>query len=413
MNFPYLIRVVGDCNTSGHGYAMRGLISAMEAVGIEPEQIDILPWPIYEGELVNDWFYRQYMCARKRPLFRGSNHVNLMVVHPPELARFWTAGWYNIAAVTWETDRLPKATFKTPEGANRTIVETLNRCEEVWVPSESVKRVFVRDGVEKPVFVIPHALPRELLDRPIKTKPPVVAPELHPYVGPERHRDKSPVCFYYVGSWDDRKNVTGLLRAYFETGWSPADPVELVLHTVPSNRTRGAKEAHAFLSQSCFEELRQALPDPYSAPIVHLLTEPKPYSWICDLHERNHVFITATRGEGFCLPVWEALAIGNMVIATQGAVDGTYTYPVPSEIRPITPMPNVVGYELGQKWYEPKPEELVSAFKHAFDRVQAGDVPIWHDIAQRVRDQVSPAGVGKLVGERLEAARKTMDATGW
>jgi len=412
--FPYLIRYVGDCNASGHGYAMRGNIAALLTLGIPEEQIDILPWPVGTG-MTHDWFYNRFLCARERPLFHGSNHLNIINTHLPDVGRFWTAGWYNVVVAAWETNALPKGTFATGHGKSETVVASLNKCDEIWATTERVGLTLKQSGVTIPIFIIPHALQPELLDTPVKEVQPDFAPKLHPYVGPEDLKHTTPVLFYYVGGWNDRKNVHGLLQAYFATGWTPADPVELVIHSVASGGDMEAQKAHAFITQTQFAALRDSLPSPYDAPIVRVLTDQKPYSWVCKLHQINHVFITATRGEGFCLPAWEAAAAGNMVVLPQDAVPPiTCSYNVPTELRPITAMPEVQGYELGQHWWESRVEDMTKAFRQAFDDIRNGEKHMQiQNAARHVRDELSPVAVGKRIKARLMEIKNTMDGSGW
>lgn len=412
--FPYNIRYVGDCSASGHGYAMRGNLAVLQELGIGPEQIDILPWPIYR-DVPEDWFYQRFLCARDRPLFKGQQHLNIINTHLPDVGRFWTAGWYNVVVAAWETSQLPSASFPCGGIGNAPVAEAINKCDEVWATTERVKTTLVAGGVTIPIYVIPHALQPQLLETPPKDVEPDFAPELHPYMGPEDLAHTTPVLFYYVGGWNARKNVRTLLEAYFNTGWTPIDPVELVIHSVAGSVDEQARQAHAFVTQSEFAALRDSLPNHLDAPIVRVLTEPKSYSWICKLHAANHVFITATRGEGFCLPAWEAAAVGNRVIVPAGAlgVDVPGAVEVPTTRTRITPMPEAQGYELGQKWWDVDVDDLTQAFKTAFDDVRANGC---YDAAsaQLVRAMLAPDGeVAKLIEARLSAIKKVLDGSGW
>lgn len=360
--FPYPIRYVGDCGISGRGYSMRGNLAALREVGITEEQIDVMPWPP-SMSLQRDWFYDRFLRLRDRPSFVDTPKVNIIDVRLTDVGQFWTAGWYNVVVADWDTDRLPED-----------VVEAINRCDEVWTASENVIWTLRQSGVELPALVIPPALQPELLETPPKHVAPDIAPEVHPHVGPHEFKHTAPVYFYYIGDWSERTNVDGLLQAYVATGWRRDDPVELLIHS-PGHRRR------------------IALLD--GAPIARVLTTLKSYSWVCKLHQMNHVFVTATRADGFCLPAWEAAAVGNLVIVPEDALEtppGALTY----ETR-LT----AAGAPPGQKWWEPDLDDLTRQFRVAFDLIRAGWLGT--DWAVAARKQVSPGAVGERLKERLVA----------
>jgi len=382
--FPYPIRYIGDCGISGRGYSMRGYLAALRTIGVTEEQIDIMPWP--PANPPEDWLHACYLCARDKPSFSGLRRLNVIDVALLAAGRFWTKDWYNIVVASWSTDRLPDD-----------VVSPINRCDEVWAVSEQVQQTLLQAGVEKPIYVIPHALQPELLETPPKEVAPDIAPRVHPNIGPHEYKHTSPVCFYYVGSWDERKNVRdGLLQAYFNTGWTSSDPVELVIHSpAPSGRD---VVAHDKLLHEQLDWLRGQQPQPFDAPVVHLSTRPRPYSWICKLHAINHVFVTATRGEGFCLPAWEAAAAGNLVVVPADAVEtppGALTYW--SQLTDVPGRP-------GQKWWDPNLEDLTRQLRVAFQLVRSGSTVA--ELAHQARARVSPVAVGELLRERLTAIKE-------
>jgi hypothetical protein len=354
--FPYPIRYVGDCGISGYGYAMRGVLAALRGIGVTEEQIDIMPWRPAMS-LQQDWLYERFLYARERPSFAKGQRVNIIGTPLQEVAHFWTAGWHNVVVADCKTNG------PLPEG----VAAAINRCDEVWAATEHTRWTLLQAGVEVPVHVVPYALQPELLETPPKVVAPDIAPEVHPYIGPHEFKHTSPVCFYYIG----RQNIDGLLQAYFNTGWTDTDPVELIIHN-PRSVVK--------------------LPERDGAPIVRLLAVPKTYHWICKLHQMNHVFVTATRGSGFCLPAWEAAAVGNLVVVPQDALEtppGAVTY----------------GSKLiaGSYDWEPDLEDLTLRFKVAFDLIRSGWLGT--DWAIAARKQVSPGVVGELLKERLTAIK--------
>lgn len=393
------IRLIGDTNPgTGYNNALRGLVRALEQLGYSPANLHVIGAVMsmhYQNldESDGDWLF-PYIYGD----WSGDDQINIVHLYPPMVGPYWTPlnGRVNIAYCAWETDQLPKATYQK-DGATRTCIDDLNLYDQVWVPSKFLVEVFRRSGVTKPIHVVPHALQPELLARPIK--PAAV------YEGARR--------FYYTGSWNDRKNPRGLLRAYFATNWTPVD-ASLLLHVTPHTRDLAAVEAHAFIAKEQVKQLVEAYPGISAG--FGLLTTPRPYSWVLDFHTQNDVFVTASRGEGFCLPALEALAMGSGVIgsgpwaedlaAAIGELRVGALYIVPSQKVEITPMPECRGYELDQQWWEPSREAFTGSFLGA---------PIVGrpEVAQRVRDLFSPTAISRIVAERLEEANEMLQRTGW
>lgn len=362
--FPYPIRYVGDCGISSRGYSMRGNLAALHEVGIRRDQIDIMPWPATMS-LQEDWFFDRFLRSRDdRPDFdQDARRVNIVDVRLPDVRGLWTKNWYNVAIAAWPTNRLPDE-----------VADALRRFDEIWAVSDHVELLLRQAGVQTPVYVIPTPLQPELLKTPPKHVAPDIAPEVHPYIGPHEFKHTSPVCFYYIGRWNTRKNVDGLLKAYFATGWTNRDPVELIIH-----------------SRDAVSEVCDRGKD---APIVRLLTTPKTHSWVCKLHQMNHVFVTATRGDSFSLPAWEAAAVGNLVVVPEDGLE-------PPQGTLFCASNLTTGRGGADAWWEPDLDDLTEQFKVAFDLIRSGWLGT--DWAEATRKQVSPAAVGELLKARLTA----------
>lgn len=357
--FPYPIRYVGDCGISGHAYSMRGYLAALHEVGVTREQIDVMPWPpTPPGALQEDWFFDRFLRLRDdRPDFdSGTPRVNVIDTCLGDVRRFWTKGWYNIVVAPWGW---------LPDGA----AEAINRCDEVWATSERAAKALRDVGVTLPISVIPRPVQPDLLETPPKHVAPDIAPELHPHFGPHEYKHTAPVYFYYGGGWAKRKNAEAVLCAYFAAGWGPKDPVELILHC-PYNSADAKQRLDALL--------------PEKPPIVRLLQAPKPYSWVCKLHQSNHVFVSAARDES--LAAWEAAAVGNLVV-------------VPDCVEPP---PGALTYAEGDT------DALSQRFRGARGLIRAG----WLGTggAKQTRKQVSPSAVGELLKQRLSALKGKLEA---
>ncbi len=189
--------------------------------------------------------------------------------------------WPHIAYTTWEAVTVPNEI----EGDLR----RRGYFHDLWVPSEATAEVF-RDDPEgddddwtRGVFVLPHTFTR---------RPPIERPP----------RSMETYRFYYIGAWSARKNVPGLLRAYAHE-FGPNDPVELTIHSQVSLESFLAALASTGLQQSELPKIRlsnERLDDEALWRRLHL---------------EHDCFVTATRGESWNLPAFDAMLAGNMIIA--------------------------------------------------------------------------------------------------
>jgi glycosyltransferase involved in cell wall biosynthesis len=187
-----------------------------------------------------------------------------------------------IAYTTWETDNAPAE-----------VSRALAAFDQVWVPSPRTAAALRRSEVDLAMpLVVPHCF-----DPAVDRSGVPYSPVMRPF------------RFYYVGGWNARKNPAGVVRAFcwaFERG----DDVELVLHvpgTVP-DRLRAAiamcgipKEVHPKISASIMYKTEKELLAFHANEV--------------------DCFVSASHGEAWNLPAFEAMLAGRHVIcpARQGS----------------------------------------------------------------------------------------------
>lgn len=403
------IRYFADlCPGTGYNNATRGMVAALETIGYSPSTLRLIP------ALTADLHAQALDTVDAlEPYMHGdwegddnNDRVNIVHLNPGMVGDYHTAleGRWNIAITTWETSQLPRV-----KAGDRTVLSDLNKFDEVWVPSRWVAAMFAHEGVTVPVHVVPHALRPELLKVPLL----------------EEQGDGT--TFYTMGAWNARKAPDALLQAYLSTGWSPASGTLLQLYCVPPTRDPSMVAAHSYFAQEGVRDIVESCPDRTSVAPYALHTTYVPYEQVLERHQQGHVFVTASRGEGFCLPVLEALAFGNWVIAggpwVQDFADhvGTVDNSGPIEslsVRevPIKPVPDCRGYEMGQQWWEPSQNDLLHALKAAHEsRCECGPVSLHarQGVARIIRRAYAPATVGAQIAKRLEVANEVLQGTGW
>lgn len=390
------IRIFCDISPgTGYNNATRGLVQSLKMLGYDPTTLKVVGAVScsldYQSSQEHDWL-RNYVYSP----WPEQEQINLVHLNPGLTSEFWTAGRRNIAYCAWETDALPKLQFTTSYGEKHTIPSALNKYDQIWVPTEFLVGVFKSSGVTIPIHVVPHALQPELLERPVK-----------PLGGP-------PVGFYTIGAWNARKDLEGLFRAYLQSGWSVDSPVVFSTHAVPHNRDAQSVVGHQIVAHELVKALCAASA---RMPRFGLFTTPRSYSHILDFHKQHQVFTTLSHGEGFGLPMLEALAMGRVAIGGGPWVDDLDALlaphvpdrarldfvlrSLPYETVPITPMPDVSGYELDQNWWNVDRRSMITAMKLAYDDIgQAG--PAAAEVAAAVRKVFSPSAVAQIIKPLLE-----------
>jgi glycosyltransferase involved in cell wall biosynthesis len=184
----------------------------------------------------------------------------------------------------WEFGGVPEAWV----GPLNTVVD------ELWVPSEHVRQMYVASGVEADrVAVVPNGVDLEAF-----------APD-----GPAFDLgDGAPgVRFLFVGGAIGRKGIDVLLGAW-AAAFAGRDDVTLVVKDFGADGVyRGGDRAL----------LEQMAADPDGPRVVHL-TETLDDAEVAALYRACDVLVHPYRGEGFAMPVLEAMACGLPVIVTGG-----------------------------------------------------------------------------------------------
>ena len=257
-------------------------------------------------------------------------------------------------------------------------VEALNSVDEVWTASEWGRKVFQESGVQRPIRIVPEGVDAA-----------VFRPEL------ASERERTVYRFLAVGKLEERKNYGGLLRAYCEE-FEPDEGVELIVHFgLPA-------DAYKFFFNLNLG--RRHAPIRFS-PTVSTKDQ------MASLYAEADAFVLPTRGEGWGLPVMEAMACGLPVIATRIGPIGEYA---------TSQTACLLDYELVQArsdpvygnhfkwgcWAEPNLNQLRKFMRELYEnpakgqeigRRAAEDVRsqwTWTNAARKAQTALQEAGVG-------------------
>jgi GT2 family glycosyltransferase len=165
-------------------------------------------------------------------------------------------------------------------------VDGCNLMDEVWVPASFNVETFGDSGVRVPIRVMPLGVDVDYF---------------HP--GIKGSRPSSRFTFLSVFEWGERKGAELLLRAYAEE-FNKADDVLLLLSIY--NRDPGV---------DVYREVEK-LGLPPGPPIVAMVNPEFAGYQMGSVYRSADCFVLPTRGEGWGMPVLEAMACGLPAIAT-------------------------------------------------------------------------------------------------
>lgn len=297
---------------------------------------------------------------------------------------------YRILMTAFETDRVPDAAA----------IPLLRRFGQVWVPCRRNADVLVDAGVN--AHVVPHPMPTER------------AADLASYKSSVRKGlgKDSLYTFYNIGKWEPRKNQLGLIRAFLMA--FKADialgSTRLLLKTSPfgnfKDYPRDASEAisvalkHPAAIQNGWDEEKARKCVLYNSSFM---SERE----IMMLHARGDCYVSASHGEAWDMPAFDALAAGSKLIHV--GFGGSEDY----ALNPIFHDDDSTevahpGYRWGQaRWARVDEEALATAMLNA----DLASSSFWPGAVS----ECSPEAVGNLARKLiLECAGRTEEEVhGW
>ena len=243
-----------------------------------------------------------------------------------------------VQILPWEYGTLPRAWV---DGLRA------NGTGEVWTPTEYCRAMFLHAGIApERVAVVPNGIDPERFspDRAIE-----------PYPLPTR---KS-FTFLYIGGALPRKGVDVLLAAY-RRAFGRDDDVALVLKLFGTRSFYQLEDAGA--------SLRAFAADP-GAPELVVLDDELTDEDVVRLYRTCGALAFPYRGEGFGLPMLEALACGLPVIATAGGaadafLDDDVAYRIPAKRVPLSGAVRGEALAGAGWWLEPDVEALAATMRH-------------------------------------------------
>lgn len=274
-------------------------------------------------------------------------------------------GKYKIGFTMLETTGIPKEW-----------VRQCNLMDEVWVPSQFNIETFRNSGVTVPMYIIPLGI-----------DPDFYSPKIISY------KNHNKYTFLSVFEWGERKAPEILLKAYSKA-FKKDDDVVLVCKVINND---GSIDIN--------HEIRK-LELPEDGPQIIFLYNTKFSDYeMPTLYRSTDCFILSTRGEGWGMPILEAMACGLPVIATNWSSQVDFFnekngYPV--DVESLIDAKAKCPYYEGFQWANPSEEHLIYQMRYVYEHqgearikgLNASDEArrlwTWDSAAKKIYDRLIP-----------------------
>ncbi|MEA2717563.1 MAG: hypothetical protein QOI99_1880 [Actinomycetota bacterium] len=222
-----------------------------------------------------------------------------------------------------------------------------NSMDEVWVPASFNVETFRNSGVTVPIRVMPLGVDVDYF---------------HPDI--TGYRPSTRFTFLSVFEWGERKAPEVLLRAFAEE-FKDSEDVLLLLSVFNRDPDVDVERQIADL------EL------PPGAPVVVMLNPKFTAPQMGALYRSADCFVLPSRGEGWGMPVLEAMACGLPTIATRWSGPADFLHEgvgYPLEPLRLVPAEARCPYYAGFEWADPDVDQLRALMREVADDPEAARV---------------------------------------
>ena len=267
-----------------------------------------------------------------------------------------------------------------------------NLMDEIWVSTEEQKKACRDSGVTVPVTIIDIPYNFDKYEMDVK-----------------EHKDiefsgfDNTFKFYTISDISYRKNVLGLITAYYSE-FSKNDNVSLILRCYINGKD--PQETEEYLTGSINQLKHEIKKDPNSYPPIIFIWDRMSDEDITRLHQTCDCFAIASRGEGECIPAFEAGAMNNWVVAPgwngpKKIFENTDQFIVHDIIeKPVIGMGDSLShlYNFDETWYECSLSEVSRKMREAYES------PTVSESKQVLESRFSY----KVVGDKLKSTLKEL-----
>lgn len=287
------LRWAGPCwGQSGYEQLTRGLVIALDKLGVQVELIPDRIWNMERIKLESE--------DRERLIRMATQKVNPKSVYVcnqrpkeshPEAKK-----------------RVCYTLFETSECPHPWIVDFKKfNMDKIWVFSEFNKQhwepSFIENEMDGKIDIIPFGIDTDIFS-PDKKKAEI--------------KNKKGFMFVTVGDFTERKNFEGLIEA-FVTEFNNEDDVALVMKAHQGGFVRRYQGTVAKQIKEIADRF-----NPKNPPKILFIGSKITEEDMVSLYNACDCFVLASRGEGLCLPIIEAMACELPIVATGWSAQTDY-----------------------------------------------------------------------------------------
>jgi glycosyltransferase involved in cell wall biosynthesis len=320
---------------TGYSHAANDLILALDAAGLDVVNV----WTTLSNNP------KDYGNPRLAELERGNlDNVDVVIQHTLPQYFVRKSGVKNIGVFHYETNH-----FRGSRWAY-----SCNMMDEIWVYTPEEVEMCRRSGVTVPVIEIDAATD---VGRFKQSYEPLL-PELDPFY-----------VFYTISELSFRKNVTSLIAAFY-TAFTVRDNVALVIRGF---RSEAPPESAERLIEQTINDLKSGVRrgSKTQRPPVIFISEWLDENKLMQLHSMGDCFVSLSRGESWCLPLFDAAAMGNICIGPNSGGpkkilwDSPHNILLPVVNKPVFGMNTSMShlYNCDETWAEPQIGDCVKAMR--------------------------------------------------
>lgn len=343
---------------SGYGYLIENLLLGLDSIGCKlrcyPPDPEIQAQKYLDKRLVT-------LLQPSNILSKNSPPIFLQVAIPRSLVRPLQKFEFSVCYTMYETNQLP------PE-----YVERINAFDLCLVPSKHNRKIFWESGVRVPIGVVPFGNSQK--DFPYLYRDWEIS-------------ESNPYTFFHVGERDWRKGGDLAVAAFKKLFPKNVQDVRLILKTT----LEGEFKPH----RSLFVEWSLD-------PRIHVVRRILTCSEMRLLYRLSHCYLGCTRGEGWGLLIWNALATGCSAIVSHWSSPADFSFlGLPLKVE-MTYKDDYYDETTNWGWYgEPNFDHLCELMEFAYKNPHWGKLDgqkaafhiqnnfTWKRAAERVVQQIN------------------------
>ena len=329
---------------SGYSAAARNYVKALHDSGVDLVLRNIKYDAGHEHQL-EPWEVKLFTRAPK--------DVDVIIQHltPNEMARSPSdVKTKHIGVLATETDNISELWAKS-----------LNRMDAVITFCDMSVEALKKGGVTIPVYKVPHTFDMSTYN----------LTDVEPYTLETRmaKEGEKPLVFYNISQISTKKGIDKLLRAYFGA-FQNDENVALLLKGYFDMAQRSNEEERIM---NFLKDIRTEVRLPKAGPVV-VMAEIMDEHGIKRVHSTGDVYVNASSGEGWGIPMYEAAAYGNAIVSTHwgGPVEflnDNEFYCVDHSLEPCYGMRHPLPYMFSsnENWAEPSVRSLIEQMREAYE----------------------------------------------